>query len=77
MLDVRELSVGWGPTRIVERVGLRVAPGRTECIVGTSGCGKTTLLMAIAGLGLKLRGVSKPSSRGWASRERPDVSPRS
>jgi NitT/TauT family transport system ATP-binding protein len=50
MLDVRDLSVAWGPTRIVERVGLRVAPGRTECIVGPSGCGKTTLLLAIAGL---------------------------
>jgi ABC-type nitrate/sulfonate/bicarbonate transport system ATPase subunit len=50
MLDVRDLSVAWGPTRIVERVSLEAAPGRTECILGPSGCGKTTLLLAIAGL---------------------------
>jgi NitT/TauT family transport system ATP-binding protein len=50
MLDVRDLSVSYGPDRIVERLSLRVGPGRTECIVGPSGCGKTTFLLAIAGL---------------------------
>jgi len=50
MLDVRELSVAYGPARIVERVSLRVPAGRTECIVGPTGCGKTTLLLAVAGL---------------------------
>jgi ABC-type nitrate/sulfonate/bicarbonate transport system ATPase subunit len=50
MLDVRNLSVDWGSTRIVAGVSLQAAPGRTECIVGPSGCGKTTLLLAIAGL---------------------------
>lgn len=50
MLDVRNLSVAYGPVRIVERVCLRVPPGRTESIVGPTGCGKTTLLLAVAGL---------------------------
>jgi ABC-type nitrate/sulfonate/bicarbonate transport system ATPase subunit len=50
MLDVRDLSVAYGPERIVERLSLRVGPGRTEGIVGPSGCGKTTLLLAVAGL---------------------------
>jgi ABC-type nitrate/sulfonate/bicarbonate transport system ATPase subunit len=50
MLDVRDLSVAWGASRIVERVSIRIGRGRTECIVGPSGCGKTTLLLAIAGL---------------------------
>jgi len=50
MLDVRDLSVSYGPARIVERLSLQAGAGRTECIVGPSGCGKTTLLLAIAGL---------------------------
>jgi ABC-type nitrate/sulfonate/bicarbonate transport system ATPase subunit len=50
MLDVRDLSIAYGTSRIVDRVSLRVDAGRTECIVGPTGCGKTTLLLAIAGL---------------------------
>jgi len=57
MLDVRDLSVAWGASRVVERVGLRVEQGRTECIVGPSGCGKTTLLLAIAGLKAQQEGT--------------------
>ena len=50
MLDVRDLAAGYGGTPVVVVETLRVAPGRTECIVGPTGCGKTTLLLAIAGL---------------------------
>jgi NitT/TauT family transport system ATP-binding protein len=50
MLDVRDLSVAYDSNPIVEGVRLEVGPGRTECIVGPTGCGKTTLLLAIAGL---------------------------
>lgn len=68
MLDVRDLSVGYGGAPVVEGVSLQLAPGATECIVGPSGCGKTTLLLAIAGLHPPARGSialsGKPITRG-------------
>jgi ABC-type nitrate/sulfonate/bicarbonate transport system ATPase subunit len=57
MLDVRNLAAGYGGAPVVELEGLVVAPGATECIVGPTGCGKTTLLLAIAGLRQPMRGT--------------------
>ena len=37
------------PTPIIDGVSLSLARGQIGCIVGSSGCGKTTLLRAIAG----------------------------
>jgi peptide/nickel transport system ATP-binding protein len=50
MLEVSQLSVRYGPTRAVDDVSLTVEPGEFVGIVGESGCGKTTLLFAIAQL---------------------------
>jgi peptide/nickel transport system ATP-binding protein len=53
-LEVRDLSVGLqrGPAVVtaIDRVSLRIASGRTLCLVGESGCGKSLLALAIAGL---------------------------
>lgn len=70
MLDVRDLSVAYGPARIVERVSLRVDAGRTECIVGPTGCGKTTLLLAIAGLRAAQEGTVRLDGLPIASGDR-------
>jgi NitT/TauT family transport system ATP-binding protein len=45
---VRFAFPGWPPT--VEGADLEVAPGAFHCLVGRSGCGKTTLLKLAAGL---------------------------
>jgi NitT/TauT family transport system ATP-binding protein len=50
MLQLIECSAGYGPRDALCSVSMNVAPGRTACIVGPNGCGKTTLLMLAAGL---------------------------
>src|SRR5258708_31715443 len=49
MLEVVDLTGGWGPTTIVEGLSLSVGAGETVAIVGRNGVGKTTLLELIAG----------------------------
>lgn len=49
MLEVRNVSLGYGTTMVVKNVSLRLAQGEIGCLLGPSGCGKTTLLRAIAG----------------------------
>jgi NitT/TauT family transport system ATP-binding protein len=50
-LDMRQVSYtfpGWPP--VVKRVDWDIAAGEFHCLVGRSGCGKTTLLKLAAGL---------------------------
>ena len=50
-LEAQHLVLAWGDGREVARnVNLAIAPGELCCLVGRSGCGKTTLLHALAGL---------------------------
>ena len=50
-LEACGLACGWesGPD-VVRDFSLRVMPGEIVCIVGKSGCGKTTILHALSGL---------------------------
>ena len=50
MLEVRELTVAYGPVLALEGVSLEVADGGSTCLLGPNGAGKTTLLRAISGL---------------------------
>ena len=49
MLEVRNVSLGYGANTVVQNVSLRLGQGEIGCLLGPSGCGKTTLLRAIAG----------------------------
>ena len=49
MLEVKNVSLGYGATTVVQNVSLRLDQGEIGCLLGPSGCGKTTLLRAIAG----------------------------
>jgi branched-chain amino acid transport system ATP-binding protein len=49
-LDVRQLSAGYGPVRVLHEVDLHVADGERVGLLGLNGHGKTTLLRAIIGL---------------------------
>ncbi len=48
-LDIRNLSAAYGSTPVLDDVSLAVERGEMIALLGSSGCGKTTLLRAIAG----------------------------
>src|ERR1700758_2616337 len=48
-LEIREASVFYGATRVLDRVSLSTGGGEFIALLGSSGCGKTTLLRAICG----------------------------
>ncbi len=50
-LEARHLCLSWdGEHEVVHDVSLAVATAETVCMVGRSGCGKTTILHALSGL---------------------------
>lgn len=48
-IDIDHLQVSYGSQRVLHGVSLSVAPGEFIAILGSSGCGKTTLLRTVAG----------------------------
>jgi putative spermidine/putrescine transport system ATP-binding protein len=48
-LSIDAVSVAYGSTAVLDRVSLAVQRGEMVALLGASGCGKTTLLRAIAG----------------------------
>ena len=50
MLRLENVSLSYGRWPILDRVSLSLEKGQIGCLLGNSGCGKTSLLRAIAGL---------------------------
>lgn len=50
MLDVVEVSIGFGERAVLDRLSLRVDDGHIVAVLGPSGAGKSTLLRIVAGL---------------------------
>ena len=50
MLEVRGLSVAYGPVRVLRGIDLTIKDGEIVALIGPNGAGKTSTLNAIAGL---------------------------
>jgi iron(III) transport system ATP-binding protein len=49
LLDVEHISHGYSDQLIVDDISFRLQQGEIACLLGASGCGKTTMLRLIAG----------------------------
>lgn len=49
VLKAEDLTLAYGPTLAVDRVSLQVAKGERLVLLGQSGCGKSSILKALAG----------------------------
>ncbi len=56
ILEVNNLSLAYGKQEIARDISFPVYEGEVACIVGRSGCGKTTLFHALAGLSEPIKG---------------------
>lgn len=79
VVEVRDLTVRYGGVVAVDRVSLEVERGSLTALVGESGCGKTTLLRAIAGFEepvageVRLDGALVAGAGDWVAPEKRQV----
>lgn len=50
MIKIHEVSKNFGPTNVIPSLSLQIPTGETHILLGSSGCGKTTILRMMAGL---------------------------
>lgn len=65
-LDIGGLAVSYGRTRVLDGIDLQVGQGEFIALLGSSGCGKTTLLRTIAGFIKPERGTIRVAGRDIA-----------
>ncbi|HKP40360.1 ABC transporter ATP-binding protein [Mycobacterium sp.] len=69
ILDVRGLAKSFSDNTVLHDIDLALEPGSTTAVVGSSGCGKTTLLRLIAGFESPDAGTITIAGRQVASPE--------
>ncbi|MFV0476857.1 MAG: ABC transporter ATP-binding protein [Parahaliea sp.] len=73
MLTVSNLTVCYGSTRVVDKLDLVLGANEILMLVGPTGCGKTTILQALAGLVPISEG--RISMAGWQAAPTSPVAP--
>ena len=56
VVEMRDLTMQWGPRPVLDRVNLTLRAGERLAVVGPSGAGKSTVLRLLAGLQLPTSG---------------------
>lgn len=62
-LKVEKMSVGYGTTTVLDKLDLGIEKGEFVALLGSSGCGKTTLLRTIAGFARPFAGSIQVADR--------------
>src|SRR5262245_21836769 len=62
-LKIENLSVGYGATTVLADLDLEIGKGEFVALLGSSGCGKTTLLRTIAGFARPFCGSVRVAGR--------------
>ncbi|CAN7727453.1 ABC transporter ATP-binding protein [Phyllobacterium sp. LjRoot231] len=62
-LKVEKMSVGYGTTTVLDKLDLDIEKGEFVALLGSSGCGKTTLLRTIAGFAKPFSGSIRVADR--------------
>src|SRR5215471_4340109 len=65
-LSIDSLTVSYGGPPVLDRVSLEVERGEMVALLGSSGCGKTTLLRSIAGFVIPQSGTIRIEGRDIA-----------
>jgi branched-chain amino acid transport system ATP-binding protein len=68
MLEVRDLEVSYGPTRVLDGVSFTVPKGRIVALLGGNGSGKSTVINTLSGLLRPRRGTILLDGRDMARR---------
>ena len=66
-LQLSGVSAGYGASRVLDGIDLTIAKGEFVALLGSSGCGKTTLLRSIAGFVAPSAGSIKVADRDVTS----------
>ena len=56
-IELKNICKSFGSTKVIEDLNLTIEDGKFTVLIGSSGCGKTTLLRIIAGIGPQTSGT--------------------
>ena len=73
LLEVSNLSTGYGDVQVLWDVGFDITRGETVCLVGSNGAGKSTLLRCLSGLIPATAGGFRFEGREMAGRSPQDI----